>query len=104
MHDTAPEEPSSAFDFDGWARLYRRDPVAFEARRQALLGLELARGDEGQRERGRAALARYERLAAGRDGAARMRIASLCMAESVAELGRRLGELEKAAPGGRGEG
>ena len=107
MHDTASEEPSPAFDFDEWARLWRRDPAAFEARRQALLGLELARGDAGQRERARAALAAYERLAAGGDAAARLQVASLCLAESVAELGRCLGELDAALPrepGASGEG
>lgn len=30
------------FDFDEWADLYRRDPQAFEARRQAVIALELA--------------------------------------------------------------
>ncbi len=32
------------FDFDDWAELYKRDPQAFEARRQAVLAIELAKG------------------------------------------------------------
>ena len=32
------------FNFDEWSELYRTDPIAFEARRQALLSIELARG------------------------------------------------------------
>lgn len=32
------------FDFDDWADLYKRDPQAFEARRQAVLAIELAKG------------------------------------------------------------
>lgn len=31
------------FDFDEWAELYRRDPEAFEARRKAMLAIELAK-------------------------------------------------------------
>ena len=33
-----------AFDFDEWAELYRTDPAAFEARRKALLSIEIAKG------------------------------------------------------------
>ena len=33
-----------AFDFDEWATLYQRDPEAFEARRKAMLAIEIAKG------------------------------------------------------------
>jgi hypothetical protein len=29
------------FDFDEWAEPYRRDPAQFEARRQAMMAIEL---------------------------------------------------------------
>jgi len=82
MHERASDD----FDFDEWAELYRCDPAAFEARREVLLGIELARGDERQRERGRDALARYERAAVGLDTWGRLQLAASCMSESAEAL------------------
>ena len=48
------------FDFDDWALLYRHDPAAFEARRQAVLALELAKVDPKVAEPARNALRRLE--------------------------------------------
>ena len=52
------------FDFDEWATLYQRDPAAFEARRKALLAIEIARGGR----HASAAKAMIERLAMRRLG------------------------------------
>ena len=89
MDDTGVEN----FDFDEWAELYRCDPAAFEARRQAVLMLELSRGEPRQRDAARAAMARYERAANGLDGAARTALAAGFMHDSSAELARVLGRL-----------
>ena len=87
------EMVSERFDFDEWADLHRRDPAAFEARRQALLMLELARGEPGQRDAARAALARYEHAAHGLDGPARARLSAEFMRDSLSVLRRELDEL-----------
>ena len=92
------DRTSARFDFDEWAELYRRDPAAFEARRKAVLGLELARAPAEQRERGRAALERYERAAEGLDGEARARLAGAHMALSVQELCGTMGTLSERMP------
>ena len=87
------EMVSERFDFDEWADLHRRDPAAFEARRQALLMVELARGEPCQRDAARAALARYERAASGMDGEGRARLSAEFMRDSLSALQRQLDEL-----------
>ena len=94
------ERSSDAFDFDDWAGLYRRDPDAFEARRQAVLGLELARADERRREAGRRALACFDRAASGLPPERRAALAATMMRESLVELGERLEALREAVPEG----
>jgi hypothetical protein len=39
------------FDFDQWARLARRDPAAFEARRMAMIERIIESADDDQRRR-----------------------------------------------------
>ena len=99
--NAAPE-----FDFDEWAALHRRDPEAFEARRRALLAIELAKGGE------RAGPARemLERLGTqldGKSGAERARLSLVATVASARQMSERLGELsarvrEHAAPRERG--
>jgi hypothetical protein len=81
-----------AFDFDEWATLHQRDPEAFEARRRALLAIELAKGGD----KAGAAREMLDRLEARLDGqppAERARLALLAMAESARAMTDRLGEL-----------
>ncbi|MEI7447206.1 MAG: DUF3135 domain-containing protein [Burkholderiales bacterium] len=85
--NAAPE-----FDFDEWATLAQRDPEAFEARRRALLAIEVARGGE----HAAAAKAMLERLESQLDGKApeeRARLSMLAMAASAKQMTDRLGEL-----------
>ena len=92
------ERSSDTFDFDDWAALYRRDPDAFEARRRAVLGLELARADERRREVGRRALACFDAAATGLPPAERAALAATMMRTSLVELGERLEALREAVP------
>ncbi len=81
-----------AFDFDEWATLHQRDPEAFEARRSALLAIEIARGGT----KAAAAKAMLERLEArleGKSPAERAQLSMLAMAESARELTARMAEL-----------
>lgn len=74
-----------AFDFDEWAALYRDDPHAFEARRRALLAIEIARGGE----HAPAAKLMVDRLEAKLEGcsdAERLQRSLRAMAGSVSEL------------------
>lgn len=78
------------FSFDFWVALAKEDPDAFEAQRTAVLGLALARGSETQRERGREALARFEKAAAGCSVAERIDLAGQHLTASLRELERSL--------------
>jgi hypothetical protein len=81
-----------AFDFDEWATLYKRDPEAFEARRKALLAIEIARGGV-HAEAGKRLVAQLEAQLAGRTDAERINLSMLAMRDSAQLLARRLGEL-----------
>ena len=101
--NAAPE-----FDFDEWAELHRRDPAAFEARRRALLAIEIARGGE-RAVPARAMLERLEAQLEGRSDAERMRISMLAMiasaktmSEKLQQLSRQLGERAAGAKGANG--
>ena len=78
------------FSFDFWVALAKEDPEAFEAQRTAVLGLALARGSDAQRERGRKALARFEKAAEGRSAAERIELAGQQLTDSLRELERSL--------------
>ncbi len=83
-------------DFDDWATLYRHDPLAFEARRQALLALELAKVEPSVAAPARIALNRLEDQLAGKDDAQRIQISMIWMAASMRLLSARLQDLEDA--------
>jgi hypothetical protein len=103
--NAAPE-----FDFDEWSTLYQRDPAAFEARRRALLAIELARGGD-RAAPARAMLERLEAQLEGKSDAERMRISMLAMVASAKAMSDRLQDLSRevaartappAAPDARG--
>jgi len=82
------------FDFDEWATLYQRDPAAFEARRKALLAIEIARGGR----HANAAKAMIERLDSqleGKSDAERARLSLLAMVASAKQMTDRLTELSE---------
>ena len=82
------------FDFDEWATLYQRDPAAFEARRKALLAIEIARGGK----HANAAKAMIERLDSqleGKSDAERARLSLLAMVASAKQMTDRLTELSE---------
>ena len=88
--NAAPE-----FDFDEWAELHRRDPEAFEARRRALLAIEIARGGSHAAE----AKAMVERLDAQLEGKSpdeRARLSLLAMVASARQMTDKLGELAQS--------
>ncbi|MFZ4758121.1 MAG: DUF3135 domain-containing protein [Burkholderiaceae bacterium] len=88
--NAAPE-----FDFDEWAELHRRDPDAFEARRRALLAIEIARGGSHAAE----AKAMVERLEAQLDGKSpdeRARLALLAMVASARQMTEKLDDLSQS--------
>jgi hypothetical protein len=80
------------FDFDEWADLYRRDPQAFEARREAMLAIELARGGASAGH-ARAALAKLDQQLVGCSDQERAEKSFVWMAASIRQLSQRMGDL-----------
>ncbi|MFN9772597.1 MAG: DUF3135 domain-containing protein [Burkholderiales bacterium] len=87
--NAAPE-----FDFDEWATLHQRDPEAFEARRRALLAIELAKGGD-KAGPVRELLERLEGQLEGKSAAERARLSMLAMAESARLMTDRLAQLSE---------
>lgn len=83
-------------EIDEWTVLHRHDPVAFDARRQALLALELARADATAAATARAALHRLESRLAGAGDAERVQASMIWMAASLKLLGSRLERMADA--------
>ncbi|MBX2885461.1 MAG: DUF3135 domain-containing protein [Granulosicoccus sp.] len=91
------QHPSSdEFDFDDWAGLYAENPAEFEARRQAALMIEMARGSAEQSEAARSMLAAYEEAAEGLEPQARMQLAASMMLDSAQQLSTELQLLKHA--------
>ena len=84
------------FGFDEWAELHQRDPAAFEALRQTVLALELAKAGPKVAEPARAALRRLEAQLAGKEGAERIQTSMIWMAASMRLLSSKLQELSEA--------
>lgn len=84
-----------AFDFDEWAALYRHDPAAFEARRKALLTIEVARSGRHSNQ-ARELLERLEQQLEGKSDADRIRLSMLAMQSSAARLVEELQALSAA--------
>lgn len=87
------------FDFDDWAELYRCDPAAFEARRQTVLALELAKVSPSIAEPARAMLRRLETQLAGKGDAERIQTSMLWMAASMRQLTSRMQDLSTTVRG-----
>ena len=85
--NAAPE-----FDFDEWATLHQRDPEAFEARRRALLAIEVARGGN-HAHAAKAMLERLEAQLEGKSDAERARLSLLAMVASAKQMTERLDDL-----------
>lgn len=81
-----------AFDFDEWATLYQRDPDAFEARRKAMLAIEIAKGGV-HAEAGKQLVERLEAQLAGKTDAERINVSMLAMVASAKAMSERLGAL-----------
>ena len=83
-----------AFDFDEWTALHARDPDAFEARRRALLAIEIARGgDRGDMLH--KTLDELDTALAGLGALERAAASHRAMATSARELSRRLAALAR---------
>ena len=80
------------FDFDEWSELYQQDPRAFEARRQAILALELAKAG-AKAEPARAMLNRLERQLEGKSDQERINTSMHWMLSSMRQLHSKLDEL-----------
>lgn len=82
-----------AFDFNEWATLYQQDPQAFEARRQALLAIEIAKGGV-HAPAGRRLLQQLEARLDGQSDAERIRLSMQAMADSARSLAAQMGSLK----------
>ncbi|MFT3800074.1 MAG: hypothetical protein QM766_02560 [Burkholderiaceae bacterium] len=82
------------FDFDEWAELYRADPLAFEARRQAVLALEIAR-HRTHAGAARRSLGELNEQLAGCAEHERLDLAFGAMADSLARLTREMADLRR---------
>jgi hypothetical protein len=80
------------FDFDEWSTLYKLDPKAFEARRKALLSIEVARGGS-KSALAKVTLDRVEEMMQGRSDLERAQIAFVAMIEATQDLSEHLGAL-----------
>ena len=86
---------SGKFDFDQWHDLYRKDPVAFEARRSRTLEAALANTPSRTRPRLRQMLVDVELRAEGKDENQRLDIAMKATIESMNELAKGLQALRQ---------
>ena len=92
MPSPSRRAPVPSFDFDEWAQLFKTNPVAFEARRQAVLAIELAKAGP-RAARARICLSNLETAMIGKTAEERSRMALLWMADSADQLQRTLLEL-----------
>lgn len=83
-----------AFDFDEWAALYRRDPAEFEARRKALLTIEVARSGRHSAQ-ARELVERLEKHLEGKSDAERIQISMLAMLSSAKQLAQEMESLSR---------
>ncbi|NND93139.1 MAG: DUF3135 domain-containing protein [Granulosicoccus sp.] len=84
------------FDFDDWAGLYIENPQEFEARRQTVLMLEIARGSAVRSSTAHDLLSTFETVAKGCSDQERMLVAAAMMMESVQQLSAELQVLKEA--------
>lgn len=84
------QQTSGDFDFDDWAGLYLENPEEFEARRQAVLMIEMTRGSAEHAATAKTLLESFEKAATGRTPEQRMIIANNMMMESAHQLSAEL--------------
>jgi len=84
-----------AFDFDEWAALYQRDPEAFEARRKAVLAIEVARSGR-HAQQARDLVDRLDQALEGKSEVERMNLSMLAMASAASQLAQGLQNLVHA--------
>ena len=90
------DNSTAQFDFYDWAGLYQENPQEFEARRSAVLMIELMRGSAEQCASGRKLLDAYEKRVQGCDSQQRLHVAAQMMAESADQLKTELMVLKQA--------
>jgi hypothetical protein len=83
------------FDFDDWADLYKRDPAAFEARRQAVLALEIAKAGPVAAP-ARHSLRKLDKFLEGKSDEERVRQSMVWMVASMRQLSEKLTRLGDA--------
>ncbi|MFZ9406089.1 MAG: DUF3135 domain-containing protein [Burkholderiaceae bacterium] len=74
-----------AFDFDEWAALYQQDPQAFEARRKALLTIEVARSGI-HASQARVLVDRLEQELDGKSDLERVSLSMLALLSAASQL------------------
>lgn len=84
-----------AFNFDEWAALYQRDPQAFEARRKAVLAIEVARSGRHAKQ-ARELVDRLDLALEGKSEVERMNLSMLAMATAASQLAQGLQNLVQA--------
>lgn len=84
------------FDFDEWADLYQRDPAAFEARRKAVLALEIAKAGPALSAQAKVVLRKLEEQVEGKNDAERIQTSMVWMAASMRQLAGRMQDLSEA--------
>jgi hypothetical protein len=84
------------FDFDEWAQLYQRDPAAFEARRKAVLALEIAKAGPALSAQAKVVLRKLEEQVEGKNDAERIQTSMVWMAASMRQLAGRMQDLSEA--------
>ena len=83
-----------AFDFDEWTALYQRDPAQFEARRKALLTIEVARSGRHS-AKARELVAQLEQHLEGKNDSERIQISMLAMLSAAKQLAQELESLSR---------
>lgn len=82
--------PANEFDFDDWAGLYLENPQEFEARRQAALMIEMAKGNSEQAAACRELLDAFDQRVQGCNTAERLQVAAQMMADSAQQMSTEL--------------
>lgn len=93
MSDSA--DSGYEFEFDDWAELYKRDPAAFEARRHAVLALEIAKAGPVAAS-ARHSLRRLDHHLEGKSDEERLRQSMVWMVSSMRQLSEKLARLGSA--------
>lgn len=80
------KQSSTEFDFEDWAGLYLENPEEFEARRKAVLMIEMTCGTASQSDASRTLLDSYEKRVKGLDAQQRMQVSATMLVDSLQQL------------------